>query len=152
MINLGKALGLMLATMLGLVIFTEYDGGNSVSRIFGYPIVSVAQSNPVGLIAIGQAFAQGVIVIAQAGAGIICFAQGGVGILFGLGQAQAGLINIAQVGVGILFFLGQGGLSIQAIGQGVFYSRPVEYFQEMLDEFSELLAPPFGSAKATAKD
>ena len=137
--NLAKLVGLIIVTVLGLVIFTEYEGGKSVSTIFGYPVVAVGQHSPVGVIAIGQAFAKGVIVIAQAGGGLICFAQGGIGILFGIGQAQVGLVNAAQVGIGVLFFVGQGGLSFQGVG-GVFYSPGEKYLSEMNKEFNEILA------------
>jgi hypothetical protein len=140
MVGLGKILGCVLLTVLGLAIFTQYDGASSVSQIAGYPVISVAQKAPVGLIAIGQFQARGVIVVAQVGWGVVSVVQGGVGLLFGLGQAVGGLVVVAQVGLGLLFFLGQVGFGLQGLGQAAGINRGLAYFKEMNAEFNQLLS------------
>ena len=136
-----KLVAVVVVTTLGMVALTEFDGtGNSVTRIFGVPLVSVAQDGARGVIALGQTDAMGVVVFAQVGMGVISFCQGGVGILFFLGQAGAALLAIGQAGIGLFFFLGQVGGGIQALGQGVFVSRAASYFSQMNEEFNELLS------------
>jgi len=140
MVSLGKAIACMVATIIGLAIFTQYSGGDSVTTLYGWPLFSFKGSGARGIIAAGQVDAMGVIVFAQVGYGIICFAQAGVGLLFGLGQAQAGLACICQAGIGLTFFLGQVGFGAQALGQGVAIGRKEGYFEQMEKEFGELLS------------
>lgn len=140
MVGLIKIVACLVVTTLGLALFTHYQDGVSVSRFLGYPVAAVAQKSPMGLIALGQVDARGVIVLAQNGYGLVTVAQGGVGILFGVGQLMAGTVAIAQVGLGLLFFLGQMGFGFSGTGQLAGYSRGGEYFKEMSAEFNELLS------------
>jgi hypothetical protein len=146
----------VLVTTLGMAALTEFDGtGNSTARIFGVPLVSVMQDGARGIIALGQADAVGMLVIAQGGMGLVAFCQVGIGLLFFLGQAGAGLFAVAQVGIGLFFVAGLFGAGIQAAGLVVFYSRVGAYFDEMNKEFGELLSfrgpsiekyPPFAES------
>lgn len=140
MVGLAKILCCVVVTTVGLAIFTLYDDGTSVARFMGYPVVAVAQKSPVGLIAVGQVDARGVIVLAQNGYGLVTIAQGGVGLIFGVGQLMGGLVAIAQVGIGLFFFLGQMGGGISGLGQLAGRNRGGDYFREMNREFGELLA------------
>jgi hypothetical protein len=147
--HLGIALGI---TLVGLLAFTRYedrlgprgrsDGIQSVTRVAGYPVVSMAQGNAKGLIAIGQYNAWGILVLGQNGYGVVAVVQGGVGLIFGLGQAVAGLLIIAQVGIGLFFFLGQMGGGAQAAGQGVWRKPSKGHFKAMGDELTEVLRFP----------
>ncbi|MCP4677657.1 MAG: hypothetical protein GY854_19500 [Deltaproteobacteria bacterium] len=141
MFSIIKIIVLIVVTILGLAAFTNYDDmGNSITTIAGYPLISFAQEGARGTIAIGQSDIIGVIVIAQAGAGVVTFAQGGLGILACIGQATAGLACISQVGVGLLMYIGQGGLGMQALGQGVLFGRKGDYFKEMAEEMDEIFS------------
>lgn len=150
MTGLVKILLVVWGTLLGLVVFTNYEQDRLVSRttIAGYPVVSIAQKDSRGVIAIGQVNAVGVVAVGQLGWGLIGFCQGGAGLIFGVGQGLLGLVVFAQAGVGLFFFLGQMGLGINALGQGVVKFRGWELLKEMSAEFSELLgfsgrsAPP----------
>jgi hypothetical protein len=124
-----------------LVLFTTYEPGTltSVSRIAGYPVVAIAQEDPVGLIAIGQVGAKGVVVFAQLGYGLIAAVQGGVGLLFAVSQLGAGLILIGQLGIGLTGFIGQVGFGLQARGQAVGFRRSSSYFAKLGAELGEVL-------------
>ena len=137
---------LVIATALMLAMLTEYQPGtpaNAKTVILGLPVVSVGQVGAMGWIGLGQA-ASGVLVIAQGGVGLVAFVQAGAGLFFGIGQVMFSLAAIAQVGVGAFFFVGQGGVGAQALGQGVWKERPKAYFEEMAQDFNELLSfsPP----------
>lgn len=134
---------LVIATALGLALFTRYQPGtlNAETVILGLPVVSIAQVGAFGWIGLGQA-AGGVLVIAQGGGGLVAFVQGGFGLFFGIGQLIFSLAAIAQAGVGAFFFVGQVGVGAQTMGQGVWKRRSKEYFQEMSMDFAELLRPP----------
>lgn len=136
-----KLLAVVVATMLGLAVFTQYEEGrlDSRTRVMGYPVVSIAQRDAEGVIAIGQV-ATGVLVLAQGGFGLVTIAQGGVGAIFGVGQGMVGLVVFAQVGIGLFFFIGQVGAGLQAMGQGVLGKKLSEYYGEMSTEFDELLS------------
>lgn len=142
-----KLVGVIVATILAIAILTRYDRGrlDSQTRVMGYPVVSIAQSDAEGIIAIGQV-AKGIVVLGQGGFGVITIAQGGVGLLFGIGQGMVGLVVIAQIGLGIFFFIGQVGGGLQSMGQGVFGKKLGLYAGEMSKEFTELL-----SFRGTAK-
>jgi len=140
MLGLLKLLGVILLTTIGLAVFTRYQahGLESQAEILGLPLVSIAQVGAKGWIAIGQANIQGVICLAQVGGGLVTIAQGGVGLLFGVGQGMVGLLVIAQLGLGALFFIGQVGGGLQGTGQAAFGIK--RYLTEMNEEFSELLS------------
>lgn len=137
-----KLIGVISATVLGLALLTGYeeDRLDSRTKIWGYPVISIAQVGATGWIAIGQAGMKGVVTYGQAGVGLITVAQGGVGLLFGVGQAMAGLVAVAQIGVGLLFFIGQAGGGVQTLGQLVLGIKIKSYMREMNDEFNELLS------------
>ncbi len=141
MIGVMKIVGVMVATIFAIALLTRYEPGrlDSRTRIAGLPVVSIAQTDARGVIALGQV-AQGVVVIAQGGIGVITIAQGGVGALAGVGQGMVGLLAIAQVGLGVFFFIGQMGGGLQVMGQGVLGKKLSEYSSEMNAEFNELLA------------
>lgn len=148
---LGFLLRVVLTTLL-LVACTRFaSGGQSVSTLLGFPVVSVKGSGAAGVIAMGQS-ATGVLVLAQVGVGVIIFAQAGIGVLFGIGQAMTGLITIAQVGFGVFFFFGQLGPGLVCVGQVVCgwmgagqlpiaILRGRERLEALSEEVSEALAP-----------
>ena len=137
-----KIVGLVWLSLLGLVIFTNYepDRLDSRTKIAGYPVVSIAQKEARGWIAIGQVDARGIVVVAQLGFGLIGFCQGGVGLIFGLGQGVGGLVVIAQAGLGLFFFMGQVGGGLNSLGQGVYKFRGWDLIKAMSVEFSALLS------------
>ncbi len=142
MVGLLKIIGLILLTTFGLALTTEYrpESLDARAEVLGYPVVSIKQMRPRGLIAIGQVDARGVLVISQLGFGVVAITQAGAGLLFMLGQVGGALVMIGQLGIGLLFFLGQVGGGIQAGGQGVFGRRPKQYLSSMSNELSELLS------------
>ena len=135
-----RIIAIVVATALGLSLFTEYRPGtlDSKTEVLGLPVVSIRQAGAEGWLAMGQV-GSGVLVIAQGGVGVVAFVQGGAGVVFGLGQLMFSLVTIGQGGVGVFAFVGQVGLGAQAIGQGVARRRSREYFQEMGAELGELL-------------
>jgi hypothetical protein len=130
----------VIATAFGLALFTEYLPGTLEARthVLGLPVISIAQVGAQGWIGIGQA-ATGVLVIGQAGAGVVAFTQVGAGVFFGIGQLVASLAAIGQLGVGVFAFLGQVGFGAQAMGQGVYKSRPKGWFTDLNAELGEVL-------------
>ncbi len=135
-----KIVGMIVAMAILLAIFTDYDqSGDSRTVVLGLPVVSVKQVGAHGWLAMGQA-GTGVLVIAQAGAGIVAFTQVGAGALFGIGQGMISLVALAQMGVGVFAFVGQVGLGAQAVGQGVAWTKPPGYFDELDKEVNELLS------------
>jgi hypothetical protein len=154
MINFFKLVAWIVLVTGLLVIFTRYAPGEKIasqSSLAGYPLVSIAQEDARGVIAIGQT-AYGVVVLAQGGGGVITFAQGGVGVLFGLGQGIVGLIAFCQIGIGLLFILAQLGGGVFCLGQvvvgyagagqGAAVKRGIEVLKELDREVGELLARP----------
>ena len=140
MVGVLKIFGCVVVTAMGLCLCTEFHEGASVNRLFGQiPVVAVAQKNAMGLIALGQVNARGVIVIAQNGYGLVTLAQGGAGILFGIGQLMVGLLVVAQLGLGALFFLGQVGFGACGTGQAAGYKRGAAYLRAMNAEFNGVL-------------
>jgi hypothetical protein len=148
LVGLFKLLGVVVLTIVGLVIFTQYgpDGLDSTTTLLGWPVVSIRGEDARGLIAIGQT-AFGVVVFAQGGGGLITIAQVGVGVLFGIGQLMGGMLAIAQLGVGISFFVGQVGGGAQALGQGVLGKSVSAYGKEMSAEIGAMLS--FSGADST---
>jgi hypothetical protein len=144
-----KVVGVVIATAIGLALFTVYHSSPdgplvAHTQVLGLPTVAVGQTGAVGWLGIGQV-AGGVLVLGQGGVGLVTFAQGGVGLVFGIGQGMFGLMAIAQIGIGAFAFMGQVGLGAQAIGQGVYKSRGRAYFEELSAELTEVLsfrAPP----------
>lgn len=136
-----RLLGIILLTAFGLVLFTQYEGSslNSVSRVLGYPVVSIAQSGARGVLAVGQVNAVGVLVISQLGAGVVAFTQGGAGLVFALCQLGFSLVVIGQLGIGVFWFLGQVGVGSTALGQAVYRRRTKEELAELNAELTEVL-------------
>jgi hypothetical protein len=142
------------ATTLLLAAGTEYvgDTGHSRAVFFGYPMVAYAQKGAVGIIALGQTDAWGVLTIAQFGGGLVAFTQIGFGVLFSVSQVTAGLLAIAQGGIGLFGFVGQMGAGVHAFGQGVIgyaaagqgaaAAKGADYLRELSAELGEVLAPP----------
>lgn len=139
-----KIVVMIVAMAIVLAIFTDYDGnGDSKTIVLGLPVVSVKQVGAHGWLSMGQA-GTGVLVIAQAGAGIVAITQIGAGALFGIGQGMVSLVALAQIGIGVFAFVGQLGLGAQAAGQGVAWTKPDGYFEELDEEVNALLS--FGGA------
>ena len=138
--EVAKLIGVIVATAIGLALFTRYTPGtlDAQTQVLGLPVVSIKQVGAHGWLAFGQA-ATGVLVIAQAGAGLVAFTQVGAGVFFGIGQGMLSLVGVAQIGVGAFFFIGQAGLGAQAMGQGVAVRRAAEYFAELGAEVDEVL-------------
>lgn len=148
--SLVTLIALLVAMVILLAIFTNYEPGTATSkaRFAGWPVVSVTATGGRGLIALGWAGQVGVIVISQAGMGVITFAQAGLGVLFGIGQLMAGFLVLGQLGLGIAFFIGQVGGGVHAMGQGVGKRWPKEVIEELSDELSAVLRPPWARGPA----
>lgn len=140
-----QLVALLVAMVILLAVFTNYEPGTAISKAHfaGWPVVSITATGGRGLIALGWAGQVGVIVISQAGVGVITFAQAGVGVLFGIGQLMVGFLVLGQLGLGIAFFIGQVGGGVHAMGQGVGKRWPKNVLGELSDELSEILRPPW---------
>jgi hypothetical protein len=134
-------LAIVVATALGLALFTDYEPGtlDAQTVVLGMPVVSVRQSGAHGWLALGQS-GSGVLVIAQAGAGVVAIVQVGASVVFGVGQLMGGMAAIAQLGIGLFGFVGQVGLGLQAAGQGVARRLPKEDALAINRELDELLS------------
>jgi hypothetical protein len=139
--RLAVVLAIVVATALGLAIFTDYEPGTLDARtvVLGLPIVSVRQTGAHGWLALGQS-GSGVLVIAQAGAGVVAIVQVGAAVLFGIGQLMGSLVAIGQLGFGVFGYVGQVGVGIQATGQGVARRLPKEDALAIGRELDELLS------------
>ena len=148
MTDIVKFVACTVATLIGMLVFTQYDGGESVTQIMGYPIVQF-DGEPEALIAIGG-FGKGVLVFGMGGFGVICFTLYGAGILFATGQLAGGLIALGQCGVGLAFFIGQAGIGLNALAQVALGARVytgdndrrLPYFSDMKGELAELFKAP----------
>lgn len=143
-----KPLGLLIVcfvlTLVGLAVFTAYDGSASATQVGGMPVVALGADKGAWI-----AFGGVGVLVLGAGIGVVSLGICGGGILIGTGQLAGGLIALGQAGLGVLLFLGQVGFGLQVGAQGGLgwrrwtqgNNRDEAYFRSMWGELSEVLSP-----------